>query len=343
MSYKLGILEQSPIYPGTTAVEAFEKTVRFVKNAEAWGYDRFWVGEHHHMKEVAGSSPEVLVSYLLAQTNSIHIGSGGVMLQHYSPYKVAENFHVLSTLAPGRVDLGIGKAPGGYPLSTKALQFGTMNDGGDFAERLGLLQKIIEDSVDQDHPIAGIQATPIPPIRPEIFLLGASPSSASLAAENGLSYVFAQFLNYNHPALEEASTIYRSKCPDGRFIASVAVLAADTQQEAEELAKDHKLFKIHLKSGKTLTVQSPKQALAFEEQAGEPFEIEEQKTHVIAGTPDYVKGKLEHLHKTYQVDEFILHTPILKEAERIRSFELLSPFYSDETTTSNVNNGEFIA
>src|SRR3954452_23441707 len=177
MSYRLSILDQSPIFPGTTASHALQTTVHLAQRAEEWGYSRFWVSEHHHSDQVAGSSPEVLISYLLARTNSIVVGSGGVMLQHYSPYKVAENFHVLSNLAPGRVDLGIGKAPGGLPLSTKALQYGTMNNGNDFEGRLSFLKKLIEDSVDEEHPLSGIQATPIPKERPEVFLLGASANS----------------------------------------------------------------------------------------------------------------------------------------------------------------------
>lgn len=122
MSFTLGILDQSIVFPGQSAAEALKNTVEVAKLAESLGYDRFWVAEHHDSEGVAGSSPEVLVSYLLAQTQKIRIGSGGVMLQHYSPYKVAENFNVLATLAPGRVEIGIGRAPGGLPRSTKALQ-----------------------------------------------------------------------------------------------------------------------------------------------------------------------------------------------------------------------------
>ena len=147
MSYKLSILDQSPIFPGDTAATALQKTVLLAQKAEEWGYSRFWVSEHHHTVQLAGSSPEVLIAYLAARTNKIKVGSGGVMLQHYSPYKVAENFHVLSNLAPGRVDLGVGKAPGGLPLSTKALQYGTVNDGKDFPERLSFLRELIENSI----------------------------------------------------------------------------------------------------------------------------------------------------------------------------------------------------
>src|SRR4051812_1350105 len=218
LSYKLSILDQSPIFSGSSAFDALQKTVHLAQKAEEWGYSRFWVSEHHHSDQVAGSSPEVLISYLLARTNSIRVGSGGVMLQHYSPYKVAENFHVLSTLAPGRVDLGIGKAPGGLPLSTKALQFGTVNNGQDFEERISLLKEIIENSINENHPLAGIQATPVPPEEPEIFLLGASINSARLAATLGISFVFAKFINSDNNVLEEAANVYEEVFPNGRFI-----------------------------------------------------------------------------------------------------------------------------
>jgi luciferase family oxidoreductase group 1 len=326
--YKLGILDQSPVFPGTQSYDGLQKTVHLAQKAEEWGYSRFWVSEHHHAEEVAGSSPEVLISYLLARTNSIRIGSGGVMLQHYSPFKVAENFHVLSSLAPGRVDLGIGKAPGGLPLSTKALQYGNSNNGILFEERLSLLKKITENSVGGDHPLAGIKATPIPPKEPEIFLLGASANSAGLAADFGIGFVFALFLNSDMTALEESARVYHSLYPDGRFIVSAHVLAAPTQEEAVKLAGEQKIIKVYLQSGRSVTVTSLEQAKTFGEQSGELYEIKEQEAYIIAGTPSYVKGTLTELHQTYQVDEFILHTSLQKETERTRSFQLLSPNYS---------------
>jgi luciferase family oxidoreductase group 1 len=332
MSYKLSILDQSPIFPGSTAFNALQNTVRLAQKAEEWGYSRFWVSEHHHTDQLAGSSPEVLISYILARTNKIQVGSGGVMLQHYSPYKVAENFHVLSTLAPGRVDLGIGKAPGGLPLSTKALQYGTVNDGEDFSERLSFLHELIENSVDVEHPLTGIQATPIPQKKPEIFLLGASVNSAQLAADQGISFVFAKFINNDDTVLKQAAKVYRKGLQNGRFIISLAVIAAPTQSEAEQLAGDRKIVKVHLESGRSVTLQSIEQAEVFGKQAGEPFEITEQKADIVAGTPNYVNGILEKLHQTYQVDEFIIHTPVDKEEERIKSFQLLSPRNTNRNT-----------
>ena len=327
MSYKLSILDQSPIFPETSAYYAFQQTIKLVQKAEEWGYRRFWVSEHHHMEQVAGSSPEILISNLLARTKSIRIGSGGVMLQHYSPYKVAENFNVLSTLAPGRVDLGVGKAPGGFPLSTKALQFGTRNDGSDFEERLALLKDIVEDSIHPNHPLAGIEALPKPPEAPAFYLLGTSAGSAEVAGKLGIHFVYARFINSDDKELEKAAKVYRSYFPKGQFIVSVAVVAAPTQQEAEELASSHKLYKVQLQSGQSLTVQSLKQAESFAKEATEPYEIEVQTTDIIAGTAIYVHEVLKSLHEQYDIDEYILHTPILKEAERFRSFQLLSPLY----------------
>ncbi len=342
MSYKLSILDQSPILPETTAADALQKSVYLAQKAEEWGYTRFWVSEHHNTDQLAGCSPEVLISSLLARTSKIRVGSGGVMLQHYSPYKVAENFHVLSTLEPGRVDLGIGKAPGGLPLSTKALQYGTVNDGKDFEDRLTFLQKIIENSVDGDHPLAGIQATPIPPEKPEIFLLGASAKSAKLAADLGVSFVFALFFNSDFDALKEAAQVYRQGYPDGRFLLSVSVVAAPTKIEAEQLAGDQKIIKVHLQSGRTVNVQSIEKAYEFVEQAGESFEIEEFDPKVIAGTPEYVKGILNQLKREYGVDEFILHTPIQMDAERIRSFQLLSPLNTSDEGIKAIEHEEFV-
>ncbi|KMY51550.1 LLM class flavin-dependent oxidoreductase [Peribacillus loiseleuriae] len=330
MGYQLGLLDQSPIQKGASPFEALQQTVHLAQKAEEWGYSRFWVSEHHHTEQLAGSSPEVLISYLLARTNAIRIGSGGVMLQHYSSYKVAENFHVLSTLAPGRVDLGIGKGPGGLPLSSKALQFGTVNDGEDFEERLSFLNQLLENSVDENHSLSGIQALPVPPEKPENYLLGASVESAKLAAKYGWNFVFARFINSDISVLEEAANAFHARNERGRLLVSVAVIAAPSKQEAEQLALDHKLFKVHLKSGRTVTVQSAKQAETFGSQAGEPYEVSEQEANIIAGTPVFIKEELAHLHNTYQVDEFILHSPVQTKEERFRTFQLLSPTYSEE-------------
>jgi len=326
MGYKLGILDQSPIFKGKTAADAFQHTIQLVKKAEEWGYFRFWVSEHHNMEQVAGSSPEVLISHLLAHTKKIHIGSGGVMLQHYSPYKVAENFNVLSTLAPGRVNLGIGKAPGGLPLSTKALRYGTSNHELDFNERITFLKCLIDETVEHGHPLEGVQALPKPEKKPEIFLLGGSANSAKLAADLKVHFVFAGFLNSDEKVLQETASVFKNDFKEGKFIVALPVLATPAQEEAVKLAEDHKLFILHLHDGRTLTVQSEEQVKAYEKQAKGPFEVHEKAAEIIAGTPEYVTQELTRLHRLYHIDEFMLHTPIRREAARFRSYQLLSPF-----------------
>ncbi|MCY9547549.1 LLM class flavin-dependent oxidoreductase [Lysinibacillus xylanilyticus] len=327
MSYSLGILDQSPIIENATNEQTLQKTVALAQKAEQLGYSRFWVSEHHNTDTLAGSSPEVLVSYLLAKTKSINIGSGGVMLQHYSPYKVAENFHVLASLEPGRVDLGIGKAPGGLPLSTKALQYGTLNKGEDFEERLTFLQQLIEQTVPAEHELFGVQATPIPKVKPALFLLGASPQSAALAGTLGIAFVFARFINSDNDVLAQAATAYRKHHPNGHFTVSIAAIAAPTKEEAKELIGDQKITKVHLASGKSLTLQSVELAEKFGQESGESFTVKQYDADILYGTPDDIKTILDDYHVRYQIDEFILHTPVLKEFERERSFELLSPVY----------------
>ncbi|WP_049105841.1 MsnO8 family LLM class oxidoreductase, partial [Burkholderia cenocepacia] len=186
MSYSLSLLDKSPIADGANAADALRFTTTLAQRAEQLGYARFWVAEHHGTPGFASSAPEIVVAHLLAHTSRIRIGSGGVMLQHYSPFKVAETFKLLAALAPGRVDLGIGKAPGGLPLTTRALQwFHDKARKPDFAGQLAALDAFLGWGVAEDHPLAGAVAMPVPPQLPERVLLGGSPDSGALAARNG--------------------------------------------------------------------------------------------------------------------------------------------------------------
>lgn len=334
MGYKLGILDQSPVINNATPEETFQDTIALARKAEQLGYHRFWVSEHHNSEDVHGSSPEVLVAYLLAKTNKIRIGSGGVMLSHYSPYKVAENFNVLSSLAPGRVDLAVGKAPGGLPLATKALQFGTVNSGDDFNERVKLLKDFVQDTLPENHPLYGVKAKPTPSIKPPIFVLGGSPGSAEFAAQLQLPYVFARFFVSSDETFEQAAKTYRAINPTGKFIVGIGVIASENEKVAEELAKNSKVIKLHLQSGRTLTFLREEQAKEYGKQAGEPYRIEIQESKLLYGTPAQIRNQLDEIHEKYIVDEFILHTPILDKEKRLNSFELLSP----STLLETINN-----
>ncbi|GIP29591.1 alkane 1-monooxygenase [Paenibacillus sp. J23TS9] len=328
MAITISVLDQSPIYPGETGAEALARTVLLAQKSEQLGFRRFWVSEHHDSEQLAGSSPEVLISYLLAKTETIRIGSGGVMLQHYSPYKVAENFNVLASLAPGRVDLGIGRAPGGLPRSTQALQRG-IQDSASLTDKIVELDQFVHNRLEPDHPLAGLKAAPLPENPPELYVLGASVGSAEIAAGLGLPYVFSLFINGDEEVALEAIRSYRNAFntehgSQPQVIIALAVAVADTEEEAADLVGAQKLVKIHLASGKTLTLGTREQAEEFGRQANEDYTIAEQEPIITKGTKASVREKLDALHKASGVDEFIVTSNIAPFEKRLRSFELLS-------------------
>ena len=329
MSLKLSILDQSPVHGTETAVEALQHTIELARKAEAWGYHRFWVSEHHGSNRVMGSSPEVLISHLLAKTERIRVGSGGVMLQHYSPYKVAENFNVLASLAPGRVDLGIGRGPGGQPRSTRALQQDTGYGEKPLAEKLAELKQYLHDQLSVEHPLYGLQASPRPPQPAGLFLLGTTPASGEMAASFGMPYVFALFLNRQETVMREAVDIYRRQFDTGRgtkpqTILALPVFAADSEEEAQRYAPDMQMVRIRLESGRTFTLGNVEAAEEFGHQSGEDFTIEQQNGDIICGSLETVRKKLYDLQRSYGVDEFIIVTGVKDYHKRLHSYELLS-------------------
>ncbi len=225
MSYRISILDKSPLAAGETAAQALARTLTLAQQAEAWGYHRFWIAEHHNTDQLASPSPELVpLPGSLYQTRRIRVGSGGVMLQHYSPYKVAENFNMLASLAPGRVDLGVGKAPGGLPLSTRALQQGLdPQQKGRFADQLAQLDNWL--SLTETDGEESVRATPIPPRRADGFLLGASLESAQLAAQLDWNFVFAAHLNGDKQLLREVLTRWRELSRRDAIIAVQVIVA----------------------------------------------------------------------------------------------------------------------
>ncbi|WP_440962348.1 LLM class flavin-dependent oxidoreductase [Paenibacillus nitricinens] len=328
MAITISVLDQSPIYPGETPEEAFQHTIKLAQLSEALGFRRFWVSEHHDSEQVAGSSPEVLIAHLLAKTERIRIGSGGIMLQHYSPYKVAENFNVLATLAPGRVDLGVGRAPGGLPRSTQALQQ-ERTESPSLTDKIIELEKYVHNRLEENHPLAGLKAGPLPGIPPELYVLGASVGSAEIAAELGLPYVFSLFINSDKTVALDAIRAYRSGfvSSQGRqpqAIIALALVVAETEEEAKELAGAHKLIRIQLASGKKLTVGTREQAEEFARQSNEAYTIEELEPEITKGTKNSVREQLLALSEASGIEEFIITTNVQPFDKRYRSFELLS-------------------
>ena len=323
MSYRISILDKSPLAAGETAAQALARTLTLAQHAEAWGYHRFWVAEHHNTDQLASPSPELVIAWLLGHTRRIRLGSGGVMLQHYSPYKVAENFNLLAALAPGRVDLGVGKAPGGLPLSTRALQLGlNQQEKGSFAEQLAQLDSWIRpenQSVDE-----AVRATPLPPVPAQGFLLGASVESALLAAKLNWHFVFAAHLNGDPDLLREVITTWREHSAR-EVIVAVQVIVADSQTQAQSLAQKVEVWGVELANGQRVTVASEEQAYAFARQAGsEPLRIARRAQSLVAGTAESVLAQLDALHHQWGIDEFIIDTPVADGAARVQSLRLLA-------------------
>ncbi|RKN86257.1 LLM class flavin-dependent oxidoreductase [Paenibacillus ginsengarvi] len=341
MALKLSILDQTPILPGETPSLAFQHTVELARLAERHGYYRFWVSEHHDSDRVAGTSPEVLIAHLLAHTEKLRIGAGGVMLQHYSPYKVAENFNVLASLAPGRVDLGIGRAPGGLPRSTRALR---QNEGetAPLSDKLSELRRYVANRVPADHPYAGIVAAPIAERPAELYVLGTSVASAEIAAEAGLPYVFALFINSDASTAHEAFRTYAERfvADAGRPpqpILALSAAVADTEEEAQELAQSYKLVKIKLASGRTLTVGTVEQAEEFGRQSNEEYKIETQPAQIAKGTKESVRAQLLELRREFGVEELIVVSTHLRSFEaRKRSYTLLAEAFAQELAAASV-------
>ena len=328
LGLKLSILDQSPSHEGESSTDALRHTIELAQKAEEWGFHRFWVAEHHGSNRVMGSSPEVLVSHLLAHTSRIRVGSGGVMLQHYSPYKVAENFNVLASLAPGRVDLGIGRGPGGLPRSTAALRRGEGESPMTLAEKLAELKRFLNDQLEPEHPLHGLQASPIPSRPPELFLLGTTRSSGDMAAKLTMPYVFALFLNNDEDEMAEAVRLYQSgyghdSAAPMRTMLALPVIVADTDDEATGLAAKIQVVRITLGSGRTLTVGSVEAGEEFGRQSGESYEITVRQAGVVHGSPESVRRQLLEAQLNYNADEIIAVTAIDRFQERLRSFELL--------------------
>lgn len=305
MSYALSVLDKSPVARGETTTQALARTVALAQRAETLGFHRFWVAEHHNTADLASSSPEVLLAHLAAHTRHIRIGSGGVMLQHYSPYKVAENFNLLAALAPGRIDIGIGKAPGGLPLSTKALQAG--RDPARRPEFRALIEEL-DGFLDADpaHRPEGLDATPRPAECGERHLLGASVESAALAAELGWNFVFASHLNGDDATLSAAISTYRDGTGRNPIVAVAAVIArssADAKAQAEAFTP----FRVHIPGAQSVTVGSEAQAAEYARQAGvTEYSIERRQSSVLAGDGVDIIGALDTLASHHCVDEFII-------------------------------------
>ena len=331
----VGVLDQSPIRTGGTAAEAIAETVELAQACERWGYHRYWLAEHHASRGLAGSTPEVLLAHVAARTSRIRVGSGGVMLSHYSALKVAENFRMLETLHPGRVDLGIGRAPGSDPRTARALVHGPGALGIEhFPAQISDLLGFLRNDLPQGHPFRGIRAMPDGPTMPELWLLGSSDEGAALAAHFGTAFAFAHFISDEGGAEATRGYIERFR-PGvlGRPRAAVAVfaLAADTEAEAQRLAKSRDLWITRLYTGRPGAFPSVEEAETYPYSEQELSIVRHAKRRTIAGAPEQVRDRLLALAGAYGAAELVIVTIAHDFKARLRSYQLLAEAFGLES------------
>ncbi|HUO93086.1 MAG TPA: LLM class flavin-dependent oxidoreductase [Rhizomicrobium sp.] len=330
---RLSVLDQSPVRSDGSAADAVAETIALAKACEKLGYHRYWLAEHHNTKSFAGSAPEVLIARVAAETKTIRVGSGGVMLTHYSPLKVAEQFRMLEILSPGRIDLGIGRAPGSDQRTAQALQAGPQGWGIDaFPSQVHLLRQFLDDAagtaLPDDHPYRGIHATPMGPTRPEMWLLGSGIHSAVYAGELGLPFAHAHFISAE--GSEEAVENYRRRfkpstwCETPRVAMGVAALAAETEDEARRLAASRNLWVVRLLTGRPIAFPPPGEALDYPYTEQEKALLENIEARSTVGTADVVKKKLTALAERHGAEELVIVTITYDAASRMRSYELLA-------------------
>lgn len=328
--FRLSVLDQSPISEDSSGAQALRNTIDLARLCDDLGYHRYWVAEHHGGPMLAGPSPEALVGPIAAATQRIRVGSGGVMLPHYSPLKVAETFSLLAGLFPGRIDLALGRAAGTDPLTTFALQSDRRQAApDDFPQQLAELLAYLDDRMPEDHPFARLAATlPGRPERPEPWLLGSSQQSAIWAAELGLPYAFADFINAGGA---EIAALYRERFAEhehegrkAQTAVAVWVICADTHEQARRLAASGRMTFTLLRRGEPIAVPPPEKALEFlasdKPTPGQP----RSERRAVLGSPPEVRAELEDVVAKYGADELIAVNIVYDHQARRRSYELLA-------------------
>ncbi|UUZ68959.1 LLM class flavin-dependent oxidoreductase [Polaromonas sp. P1(28)-13] len=326
----LSVLDQSVAVTGRSEDASIRETLALAQHCEALGYRRFWVSEHHSHPSIVGSAPEVLMAAIAATTRRIRVGSAGVMLPHYSALKVAEQFRVLEALAPGRIDLGVGRAPGSDMRTARLLSADPRQSAENFPVQVRELQSWVSGvDLPEGHPGHGITANPMGPTTPELWMLGSSNYGAQLAAHYGLPYAFAYFITDGQGA-EQALDLYREmyrpspRHPKPQAVLCVWALAADTEAEAWHHFSGRERWKIDRNKGALGPLLSPDEVAMRPYSAAEQAEADKLRSTALVGSGPQVADKLRALADTLQVEELVVITWTHDAAARQRSYELLA-------------------
>ena len=332
----LSIVDQGAVAEGRTSSRAIEESLALARFADCLGYQRYWFAEHHGAPCFASSAPEILMSRICRETSRIRIGSGGILLRHYSPLKVAEVFQMLSILAPNRIDLGVGRAVGGSDLETSALTSGrplhsewrASVAADTFTTKVAELLAYFDRDFPIAHPFSRIHVSPDCDSYPEVWLLGSSLDSADIAAGLGLPYCFSY--SCDGTVIREAIYKYRSHFQSVRtlktphIIAALGVICADTDKDAEALASSFRVFRRRNHDGDVRPIPQVGESLRLLERGADAGPLHPKWLRYIIGSPETVRDELLHISSLLGINEFIIFTVIHNFDNRCRSYELLA-------------------
>mgnify|MGYP000105874390 CR=1 FL=1 len=336
--FSLNALDQSAIVTNASPAQAVAETVALAEHLDTLGYSRFWLAEHHNTSSFAGAAPEILISHIAARTKNLSIGSGGIMLPHYSPLKVAEQFRMLAALAPGRIDLGLGRAPGGDMRTAAALQPGPKAWPPEvFPQQLEMLLQFLEDAnglsgqaggFPDDHPYQGLHAQPMGDEQVPVWMLGSGGDGAIHAAQHGLPYVYAHFINPDN--LDSALSAYRTHFKPSRqnqtprVALAASVLVAETQEEADYFARPRNIWASQLMQNKAGRFPTLDEAQDWQVTPQDAQILAQLEVRSLTGTPDKVMTQLNAIVESHNIDEVFALTLIPDLQARKRSYELLA-------------------
>ncbi|HJM29424.1 MAG: LLM class flavin-dependent oxidoreductase [Acidimicrobiales bacterium] len=323
---RLSVLDQSPVPEGTSPSEALRNSIDLAVLADELGFYRYWVAEHHGMHGLAGSSPEILIGHIAENTDRIRVGSGGVMLSHYSSLKVAENFQVLEALHPNRIDMGLGRAPGSDARTAYALQSnGNASGSENYLNSVLEIRQLLRGLSVVSGPLAGIEALPKTDSTPEMWLLASSEGSASVAAHCGLPLSWAHFINGNGAG---TCNLYREhyspsdEHPTPEVSVGVSVLCADTEDEAQEMLQS-------LERWRSDGLRGPIPKTNSDRNSPNKLKLPDPNRPMVVGTPDHVRQGLEDIAKAYASDELLLVSICHDHSKRLNSYRLIAEAFKN--------------
>ena len=325
---RLSILDQSPIISGHSAAQAVAETIKLAREADRLGYHRYWLAEHHSLMALADPCPEILVARVAAETQRIRVGTGGVLLPHYSPLKVAEQFRMLEALYPGRIDLGIGRAPGGNRATAMAMGQGQYSNAADFPEQVQFLVAWLDDAMPAAHPFGKVRAQPLGASAPPVWLLGSSDYSGALAAQLGLNFAFAHFISADggEAVMRDYKRTFRPSARESapQALLAVFVICADSDAEAERRATSIDLRRLNMDYGLNQPVPSRAEAEARQFNDAEKARIAHNRRRLVFGAPATVKARLLELQARFEADELMVITITGEYETRLESYRLLA-------------------